>query len=123
MSNDSTRTGATRSKAGLFDVRNIVGVLLFLYGVILVVTSFSTSDAQKAKADGINANLLGGLALVVFGALMVVWAVTQPIVVDEEQLERDKRAVEEAAAQSRRAALHEVDGDARPSDGERGPAG
>lgn len=123
MSQDSTRAGSARSKAGLFDVRNIVGVLLFLYGVILVVTSFSTSDAQKAKADGINANLWVGLALIVFGALMVVWAVTQPIVVDEEQLERDKRAVEEATAQSRRAAHHEVDGAAPPTDGERGSAG
>ena len=50
---------------GLFDVRNIVGALLFLYGVILVVASFGTSDAQKAKADGINANLWVGLVLVV----------------------------------------------------------
>lgn len=117
MSHDSTGAGSTRSKAGVFDVRNIVGVLLFLYGVILVIASFSTSDAQKAKADGINANLWVGLVLIVFGALMVVWAVTQPIVVDEEQLERDKRAVEEATEQSRRAAHHEADGDARRRDG------
>jgi TRAP-type C4-dicarboxylate transport system permease small subunit len=85
-------------KAGLFDVRNIIGALLFLYGVILVVTSFSTSDAEKARADGVNANLWVGIALLVFGVLMVFWAVTRPIVIDEEQLEADKRAVEEAAA-------------------------
>ncbi len=35
--------------------------------------------------------------LLVFGALMISWAITRPIVVDEEQLEADKRAVEEAA--------------------------
>ncbi|WP_202879351.1 hypothetical protein [Nocardioides cynanchi] len=100
MSHDNAQSEPTRSKAGLFDVRNIVGALLFLYGVILVITSFSTSDAQRAKADGINANLWVGLVLLVVGALFVVWAVTRPIVVDEEQLERDKREVDEIAARS-----------------------
>jgi uncharacterized membrane protein len=103
-------------KVSLFDVRTIIGALMFLYGVILFVASFSTSDADKAKADGINANLWVGIVLLVFGALMVVWAVTRPIVVDEEQLEADKRAVEEATAQSRRAAHHAVDEDRRAED-------
>jgi uncharacterized membrane protein len=84
-------------KVSLFDVRNIIGALLFLYGAVLFVASFSTSDADKAKADGVNANLWVGLALLVVGALMIVWAVTRPIVVDEEELEADKKAVEEAA--------------------------
>ena len=84
-------------KASLFDIRSIIGALMIAYGVILLVTSFTTSDAQKAKADGINANLWVGLVLLVFGALMVVWAVTRPVEVDEEQLEADKREVEEAA--------------------------
>jgi membrane protein DedA with SNARE-associated domain len=88
---------STRSKAGLFDIRNIVGALITIYGVVLVLASFGTSDAQKAKADGVNANLWVGLVMVVVGVLMIVWAVTRPIVVDEEQLEADKRAVEEAA--------------------------
>ncbi|MGC4112309.1 MAG: hypothetical protein QM747_18205 [Nocardioides sp.] len=84
-------------KASLFDVRTIVGALMSLYGVILVLASFATSDADKAKADGINANLWVGLVLLVFGALMLTWAITRPIVVDEAELEADKRAVEEAA--------------------------
>jgi uncharacterized membrane protein len=84
-------------KTSLFDVRSIVGALLSLYGLILLLTSFSTSDAEKARADGINANLWMGLLLLVVGVLMIVWAVTRPIVVDEEQIEADKRAVEEAA--------------------------
>jgi uncharacterized membrane protein len=87
-------------KVSLFDVRNIIGALLFLYGVILFLASFGTSDADKAKEDGINANLWVGLVLLVVGALMIVWAVTRPIVVDEEQVEADKRAVEEAAGRS-----------------------
>jgi uncharacterized membrane protein len=86
-----------KSKIGIFDIRNIVGALLFLYGVILLLASFGTSDAQKAKADGVNANLWVGLALLVVGALMITWAVTRPIVVDKEQLEKDKREVDETA--------------------------
>jgi uncharacterized membrane protein len=86
-----------KKQASLFDVRNIIGALMFLYGLILFVASFFTSDADKAKADGINANLWVGIVLLVFGALMMFWAVTRPIVVDEEQLEADKKAVDEAA--------------------------
>jgi flagellar biosynthesis/type III secretory pathway M-ring protein FliF/YscJ len=96
-------------KATLFDVRTIIGVLLGLYGVILLLESFGTSEAEKARADGINANLWVGLVLIVFGVLMVTWAVTRPIVVDEEQLEADRRAIEEATAQSRQAAHHAVE--------------
>ncbi|MBO0846896.1 MAG: hypothetical protein J2P22_15940 [Nocardioides sp.] len=84
-------------KAGLFDIRNIIGLLLLVYGVILLIVSFSTSAAEKARADGINANLWVGLVLTVVGLLMILWALTRPIVVDEEALEADKRAVEEAA--------------------------
>jgi uncharacterized membrane protein len=98
-------------KVSLFDVRSIIGALMILYGVILLLASFATSDADKAKADGVNANLWVGIALLVFGILMAVWAVTRPIVVDQEQIEADKKAVEEAAVQSRRSAHHDVDDD------------
>lgn len=84
-------------KAGLFDIRNIIGLLLLVYGVILLIVSFSTSEAEKARADGVNANLWMGIVLTVVGVLMIVWAVTRPIVIDEEALEADKRAVDEAA--------------------------
>jgi uncharacterized membrane protein len=100
MSN-TTPEKAEKPKVALFDIRNIIGALLFIYGVILLVASFGTSDAQRAKADGVNANLWVGLALIVVGVLMLLWAFTRPIVVDEEQLEADKRAVEEEAHRRR----------------------
>ena len=87
----------SRSKVSLFDIRNIVGALLTIYGVVLLIASFGTSDVQKARADGVNANLWVGLAMTVVGLLMIVWAVTRPIVVDEAQLEKDKREVDDAA--------------------------
>lgn len=93
MSHESAES-TEKSKASLFDIRNIVGALLGIYGIVLVIASFGTSDAQRAKAQGINANLWVGIVLVVFGALMITWAVTRPIVVDEAQVERDKQEAE-----------------------------
>jgi multisubunit Na+/H+ antiporter MnhB subunit len=84
-------------RAGIFDIRNIIGALLTIYGVILLLVSFSTSEAEKARADGINANLWVGITLLVVGLLMILWAVTRPIIVDEAELEADKRAVDDAA--------------------------
>jgi hypothetical protein len=84
-------------KLNIFDVRTIIGLLLLIYGVILLLVSFTTSDAEIARADGVNANLWVGLALLVVGALLIGWATLRPIEIDEEQLEADKRAVDEEA--------------------------
>src|SRR3954449_8722408 len=90
-----------KPRANLFDIRNIIGALLGIYGVVLLVMSFTTSDSDLAKASGVNANLWVGIGLLAFAVFFIVWAVLRPIVVDEEQLERDKRAVGEAAHQRR----------------------
>ncbi|TCJ92127.1 MULTISPECIES: hypothetical protein [Dermacoccus] len=91
----TTKAGnSARHGAGLFDIRNIIGLLMALYGLILLVTSFTTSTADKAKADGVNLNLWTGIGLIVIGAALIAWAVTRPIVVDERELEADKAAAE-----------------------------
>jgi hypothetical protein len=74
------RTGG--HKAGAFDIRVFIGSLLGIYGVILVLTGwFGTSDADLAKADGLNVNLWTGLGLVVAAALFILWARLRPVVV------------------------------------------
>src|SRR6476619_7294003 len=92
-----------KAKVSLFDIRNIIGALLGIYGVVLVIMSFATSDRQLAKASGVNANLWVGIGLLLFAIFFIVWAVLRPIVVDEEQLERDKREVDEEANRRREA--------------------
>ena len=77
-------THETAHKAGLFDIRSIIGLLLGIYGVILVVTSFFTSDEPRAKADGANVNLWAGLGLVVASIVFLAWARLRPIVVPED---------------------------------------
>ncbi len=68
-------------RAGLFDIRVIIGALIGLYGVILVITGFFTNDTQIAKSDGLNINLYAGIGMVVVSVAFVVWARVRPIVV------------------------------------------
>ena len=93
MSEHNSRT----SRASLFDIRNIIAALLGIYGVVLVIMSFTTSDSDLAKVSGVNANLWVGIGLLLFSLFFAVWAYLRPIVVDEEQLEQDKREVDEEA--------------------------
>ena len=64
----------TPHRAGLFDIRVIIGALIGLYGLILVIAGLFTSDSQMAKADGLNINLYAGLGMLVAGIGFGVWA-------------------------------------------------
>jgi ABC-type transport system involved in multi-copper enzyme maturation permease subunit len=70
---------AARKAANRFDIRRIIGGLFLLYGVILALVGLLGSEATKTKAAGINVNLWTGLGMLVFGALMVTWALTRPV--------------------------------------------
>ncbi len=73
-------SAAPKKTAGAFDIRNIIGALLGLYGVILLLAGIF-GDTASAKTGGINANLWTGLALAVAAAVFLVWARLKPIVV------------------------------------------
>ena len=92
-----SQNGTAGSRASLFDIRTIIGALLGIYGVVLVIVSFSTSSQDREKVSGVNANLWVGIGLLLFAAFFITWAFLRPIVVDQEKLEEDKRAVEEEA--------------------------
>lgn len=83
--NDTTTSGEKAHKAGAFDVRNFIGGLLGLYGVVLLLTGFfATDEAALAKSDGVNVNIWTGLALLVAGAIFIGWARLRPVVVPPE---------------------------------------
>ena len=65
--------------ANRFDIRRIIGGLFVLYGVILTVTGVVGSEEVKNKAAGININVWTGLAMLVFGLLMIGWALARPV--------------------------------------------
>jgi hypothetical protein len=73
-------TSARQHTAGLLDIRNIIGGLLLIYGVILFLLGLF-ADPQEDKTGGVNANLWAGLALLIAGAVFVTWARLRPVVV------------------------------------------
>lgn len=71
---------ATVQTAGAFDIRNFIGALLGLFGLILVIMGLvAFSPDEAAKTDGLNANLWAGLAMLVVGVLFMVWTKVDPI--------------------------------------------
>lgn len=71
---------ATVQTAGAFDIRNFIGALLGLFGLVLVIMGLvAFSPDEAAKTDGLNANLWAGLAMLVVGVLFMVWTKVDPI--------------------------------------------
>jgi hypothetical protein len=65
--------------ANRFDVRRLIGGLFCLYGLILLALGVFGSHAVKNKAAGINVDLWTGIGMLVFGALMIFWALSRPV--------------------------------------------
>ena len=77
---------APAKKAGLFDIRFVIGGLLGAYGLILVLLGlFDASDEELARGDGLNINLWGGLGMLVVAIAFGVWARLRPVVVPAEE--------------------------------------
>ena len=66
--------------ANRFDIRRLIGGVFLLYGLILVALGIFGDHEVKTKAAGININLWAGLGMLIFGILMIVWALTRPTV-------------------------------------------
>jgi hypothetical protein len=79
--------------ARLFDIRNIVGALLGIFGVLLTIAGFvpgllgprqaSTAHNQVDLYIGTSANWWVGLALIAVSATFIGWALLRPVAVDE----------------------------------------
>jgi hypothetical protein len=65
--------------ANRFDIRRLIGGLFVLYGAIVTIVGVAGSYSVKHKAAGINVDLWTGIGMLVFGALMITWALTRPV--------------------------------------------
>lgn len=79
----SDSTGNQPHRAGAFDIRNVIGALLGVYGVILTLAGL-LGEHEPDKTGGINANLWTGLVLLAVAAAFIAWARFRPIVVPSD---------------------------------------
>ena len=84
MSDQRMDTADTPQSAAakLFDIRLLIGGLFTLYGVMLTVAGFFTSDSARHKAAGININLWLGIGMLVVGLLFLLWRRLSPLRVE-----------------------------------------
>lgn len=81
-----------KQRAGIFDVRSVIGLFLGVYGVVLTVTGLvGTTDADLAKAGGANVNLWTGVGLLVTSAVFFTWARLRPILVPTDDSDTTSR--------------------------------
>lgn len=79
MSSNDNR--AARHTAGALDIRNIIGGLMGVFGVVILVTGLvATADPGTSETS----NVVAGLILIVFGLVFLAWARLKPVVVPED---------------------------------------
>jgi hypothetical protein len=76
---------AEKKKAGAFDIRVVIALLIAIYGLVLTILGIIADPKEVDKAAGININLWGGIAMLVFAAIFILWARLRPIVVPVEK--------------------------------------
>jgi hypothetical protein len=64
--------------ARLFDVRRVIGGLFLVYGLIVTLLGIFDTRAEIDKAQGVRINLWMGLAMLVLGALFLLWQRWRP---------------------------------------------
>ncbi|AWE43301.1 MULTISPECIES: hypothetical protein [unclassified Actinobaculum] len=75
MSN--TTNNQPQRRAGLFDVRNVIGIMMACFGIILTLTGI-VGDPELEKTGGVNANLWVGIALLGVALIFALWAWIRP---------------------------------------------
>lgn len=72
--------------AGAFDIRNFIGVLLGIFGIILTIAGlFGYTPDEAERTGGIDANLWTGIGLIIAAIVFLVWARLRPLrIIDDE---------------------------------------
>lgn len=77
-------TSKASQTAGAFDIRNVIGGLIGIYGIVLVICSFVVDPGTNPDTGALKSaqdNLWAGLAMLAVGIAFVVWARLRPITV------------------------------------------
>ncbi|APT84674.1 hypothetical protein [Corynebacterium aquilae] len=81
MATPHTQPQASRHKAGAFDIRNVIGALLGIYGIVLIICSFVMDSGSPMKNDADN--LYAGAGMLAVAVIFMLWAKLRPIIVEE----------------------------------------
>lgn len=77
---ESKPAAVTSAASKLFDIRILIGSLFVLYGVMLIVASFFTTETEKSKASDLNINLWLGIGMLIVGLLFLLWFRLRPLI-------------------------------------------
>lgn len=80
------KVGHRSHMAGAFDIRNVIGALLGIYGLVLLISYFLLDPGQSTMGEAKDSiyNLWSGLGMLAVAALFLLWSKFEPIKIDEE---------------------------------------
>ncbi|QFQ01752.1 hypothetical protein CUROG_01760 [Corynebacterium urogenitale] len=72
--------------AGAFDIRNVIGALMGIYGLVLLASYLVLDPGVSSGGDAKDAtyNLWAGVAMVVVAAVFFAWSKFEPVKIDQE---------------------------------------
>ncbi|QNQ90425.1 hypothetical protein GP475_07090 [Corynebacterium poyangense] len=82
-------TKPQKHSAGAFDIRNVIGALLGIYGILLLFSGFLLNPGINLDTNELKHseyNIYAGVVLLVVAAGFFLWSKLRPIVVDEAEL-------------------------------------
>jgi hypothetical protein len=79
MTEIETSESRIAQAANLFDLRRIIGGVFVTLGLLLGILGLFESQANIDRSAGVNINLWTGVGMLVFGILMILWALTRPL--------------------------------------------
>jgi hypothetical protein len=88
-----TDAPVSTTASSLFDLRSVIALLFGVYGIVLLIMGLVSGNdpANLAKTGGSNLNLETGIAMLVVGALFVVWTLTRPLKLPgQDEIEKTK---------------------------------
>ncbi|MGZ4516311.1 MAG: hypothetical protein ACXVGN_12040 [Mycobacteriaceae bacterium] len=81
----TTPKSTDKQTAGAFDIRNIIGIVLGVFGIILLIMGlFFSTQSQLDKSGGIHANLISGIVMILVALIFAGWSRLRPVVLPAE---------------------------------------
>ncbi|MDK8870499.1 hypothetical protein [Corynebacterium macclintockiae] len=81
-----SKTSKRSHMAGAFDIRNVIGSLMGLYGLVLLISYFLLDpgmDVTTGEPKNETYNLVCGLAMIAVAVVFLLWTKLDPIKIDE----------------------------------------